>query len=73
MAVTKERKEKLKKSLDLLNQIDPKQLTKQRRHFFLAGFCLGKWDEDIIYQMCYSFGRDLIIEIEKFLEKHKDD
>jgi hypothetical protein len=70
MAVTPERIQKLKDAFDRLKAAQVDQLKKQQRLYFLCGFCLANWEDDIIYQISYTYGRDLIIEIEKFLTEH---
>jgi hypothetical protein len=67
---TPERLDNLKKALQFLNTSGVKDMKPQQRTIFLGGFCLGKWDEDIIYQMSYSFGRDILTQIENFLKEH---
>lgn len=70
---TPERIANLKRALEMLNKAEVTKLTPQKRTLFLQGFCLGRFNEDIIYQMCYSFGRDVLTEIEGFLKEHDNE
>jgi hypothetical protein len=71
--VAPERIEKLKTTLELLNQAGIKELKPKERNFVLSGFALGRYNDDIIYQICFNFGRDVIKEIESFLKNQEDE
>jgi len=60
--------EKLKSDLDFLERAE-KELTPAKRTYFMLGYCYGRYDDDIIYQICVVSHRNPIDEIRSFLKR----
>lgn len=47
-------------------------LKPQQRKLFLQGFALASYNDDIIFQLAWSFGRCILEELELFLDDNLD-
>ena len=57
----------------LFNPLDDKcVLTESKKKLFLSGFALASFNDDIIFQMSWSFGRCPLEELESFLDENLD-
>ena len=55
----------------LFNPLDDKcVLTESKKKLFLSGFALASFNDDIIFQMSWSFGRCILDELELFLDNN---
>lgn len=55
----------------LFNPLDDKcVLTESKKRLFLSGFALASFNDDIIFQMSWSFGRCILEELESFLDSN---
>ena len=47
-------------------------LKPKQKKFFLLGFALANLEEDMIFKICWNFGRCPIEELEIFFNNHKE-
>tara|TARA_B100000768_G_scaffold151502_1_gene146748 strand:- start:3 stop:275 length:273 start_codon:yes stop_codon:yes gene_type:complete len=57
----------------LFDPLDDKcVLTESKKKLFLSGFALASFNDDIIFQLAWSFGRCVLEELELFLDNNLD-